>query len=114
RGTLAGVFDRSLLLTGPSHHTPQIPSHSVSLVVTSPPVLDVVQYATDNWLRCWFLNIDPAEVRFTVPKKLEAWKAAMTAVLQELHRVLKPGGRVAFEVGEVSPGKIRLEEAVVP
>jgi hypothetical protein len=28
--------------------------------------------------------------------------------------VLKPGGLVAFEVGEVSAGKIRLEEAIIP
>jgi len=36
-----------------------------------------------------------------VPKKLDAWQEAMTAVFRELHRVLKPGGHVAFEVGEV-------------
>jgi ubiquinone/menaquinone biosynthesis C-methylase UbiE len=38
----------------------------------------------------------------------------MTDVLRELKRVLKPGGWVAFEVGEVRRGKIRLEEAVLP
>jgi len=38
----------------------------------------------------------------------------MTAVLRELHRLLKPGGHVAFEVGEVHAGKIKLEEALLP
>ena len=38
----------------------------------------------------------------------------MTDVFRELHRVLKPGGFVAFEVGEVDAGKIRLEEATIP
>ena len=39
----------------------------------------------------------------------------MTAVFRELHRVLKPGGHVAFEVGEVGAGgAIKLEEAVLP
>ena len=38
----------------------------------------------------------------------------MTQVFGELHRVLKAGGHVAFEVGEVRNGKIKLEEAVVP
>jgi hypothetical protein len=28
--------------------------------------------------------------------------------------MLRPGGHVAFEVGEVRGGKVRLEEAVVP
>ena len=38
----------------------------------------------------------------------------MTAVFRELARVLRTGGRVAFEVGEVHGGETRLEEAVVP
>ena len=38
----------------------------------------------------------------------------MTAVFRELFRVLRPGGHVAFEVGEVRGGTIRLEEAVIP
>lgn len=114
RKTLSGVAPQSLLLTQPASDTPQIPSNSVALVVTSPPFLDVVDYAGDNWLRCWFLGIDPKSVHLTVPKKLDAWREAMTAVFRELHRVLKPGGHVAFEVGEVRGGKIKLEETVLP
>ena len=38
----------------------------------------------------------------------------MTGVFRELRRLLKPGGHIAFEVGEVRGGKIKLEEAVVP
>jgi hypothetical protein len=114
RRTLAGVAAKSLLLTQPAAATPEIPSNSVSLVVTSPPFLDVVDYAGDNWLRCWFLGIDPATVQLTIAKKLDAWQEAMTAVFRELHRVLKPGGHVAFEVGEIRGGKIKLEEAALP
>lgn len=105
---------RSLLLTQPSSQTLQIPESSVSLVVTSPPFLDVVDYAGDNWLRCWFIGLDAKTVKLTTPKKLEDWQSAMTEVFRELHRVLKPGGHIAFEVGEVRSGKIKLEEAVLP
>ena len=114
REVLNRVYPNHRLLTGPAQATPQIPSNSVSLVVTSPPFLNIVQYATDNWMRCWFLGIDPSQVRLTVPRKLEDWAAAMTDVFKELHRVLKPGGHIAFEVGEVHAGKTKLEDTVLP
>jgi hypothetical protein len=114
RRSLAVVAPRAILLTQPAARTPGIPAQSVSLVVTSPPFLNVVDYATDNWMRCWFLGLDAGTMKFTVPKKLDAWQAAMSEVFRELHRVLKPGGHVAFEVGEVHAGKTRLEETVLP
>jgi len=114
RRHLEQVAPRAKLLTKLAAQTPEIPSDSVALVVTSPPFLDVVDYATDNWLRCWFLGIEAKSVALTVPRKLEAWKQAMMEVMLELRRVLRPGGHVAFEVGEVHAGKTRLEEAVLP
>ncbi len=114
RKNLEKNFSRALLLTEPSSSTPQIPDQSVSLVVTSPPFLDVVDYAGDNWLRCWFVGIDAKNVKLTVPRKLEDWQIAMTEVFRELRRVLKPGGHVAFEVGEIRGGKIKLEETILP
>ena len=35
----------------------------------------------------------------------------MTNMLHELRRVLKPGGHIAFELGEVRNGKVELEKA---
>lgn len=114
RRTLAGVASCSLLLTKEAASTHEIADNSVSLVVTSPPFLDVVDYAGDNWLRCWFLGINPKAVSIMTPRKLENWQEMVTSVFRELHRVLKPGGHVAFEVGEVRGGKIKLEEAALP
>src|SRR5204863_4901543 len=113
RGDLSRAGSQARLLTQRSSATPEIASDSVSLVVTSPPFLDVVDYAGDNWLRCWFLGIDPTAVAITRPSRVEHWQQAMTAVFHELNRVLAPGGHVAFEVGEVRHGKVRLEEAVL-
>ena len=114
RHALSRVAGRAQLLTQPAATTPQIRSESVQLVVTSPPFLNVVDYAGDNWLRCWFLGIDPGTVKLTVPKKLEEWRTEMGAVFRELSRVLAPGGHVAFEVGEVHAGQTKLEESVLP
>ncbi|MDE3155248.1 MAG: site-specific DNA-methyltransferase [Acidobacteriota bacterium] len=114
RAALAGAARRTRLLTRPAARTPSIRSNSVDLVVTSPPFLDVVDYAADNWLRCWFCGIDPSEVRLTQLRRPEDWRASMTAVFRELARVLRPGGAVAFEVGEVRGGRLRLEELVIP
>jgi hypothetical protein len=49
----------------------------------------------------------------TILKKVEDWRMAMADVFLELARVLKPGGHVAFEVGEVRSGRVRLEDHVV-
>jgi SAM-dependent methyltransferase len=105
---------REVFVTGEAAATPAIPSGTVALVVTSPPFLDVVDYATDNWLRCWFVRVDAKSVKLTVPRRLEDWQSAMADVFRELARVLRPGGHVAFEVGEVRRGEVRLEEAVLP
>ncbi len=111
---LREVGPRARFSTGLADDTPSLGDGEVDLVVTSPPFLDVVDYATDNWLRCWFLGVDPRQVRLTVLRSLDAWCEAMGAVFRELHRVVRPGGAVAFEVGEVRGGTVRLEEAVIP
>ena len=102
------------LVTGPASATPEIAADSVDLVVTSPPFLDVVDYAGDNWLRCWFCGIDPASVGITMARRASDWQEAMRAVFVELRRVLRPGRFIAFEVGEVRSGTVRLEDLVLP
>lgn len=102
------------LLTGPASAADRLADGSVRLVVTSPPFLDVVDYAGDNWLRGWFSGIDPASVPLTVVRRLEDWRRAMTDVFVDLARLLTPDGHVAFEVGEVRAGTVRLDEHVVP
>jgi hypothetical protein len=111
---LRGVSGRARILTGRSDSTPALADGSVDLVVTSPPFLNVVDYRGDNWMRCWFCGIDASGVAVTTPRRVEAWAEEMTRVFHELARVLAFGGHIAFEVGEVKGGTVRLEEVVLP
>lgn len=100
------------LFTGESAWTPGIKDHEAALVVTSPPFLDIVQYAQDNWLRCWFAGIDVDSVKIAMHRTVEAWQQMVHETLREQARILRPGGHVAFEVGEVRRGKVLLEKVV--
>jgi hypothetical protein len=114
RHGLAGVADSARIVVGASSNTPSIDDNSVALAVTSPPFLDVVDYKGDNWLRCWFSGIDATTVPVTHAKQKDAWQAFVTSTLAEVRRILRPNGHVAFEVGEVRGGALRLEETVIP
>ncbi|NCF86566.1 MAG: site-specific DNA-methyltransferase [Verrucomicrobiaceae bacterium] len=114
QGLLSNSASRSLLLARSCDDTPEIAHDSVSLVVPSPPFLKIVAYELDNWLRCWFNGINPGDVHLWQIQDPAAWQAKMTDVFRELRRVLKPGGHIAFEVGEISHGKIKLEDLVIP
>lgn len=103
-------------LTEPANHTPTIQSESVSLVITSPPFLNIVQYSDDNWMRCWFNEIDSELIgkKITMSKTIEEWLIEMEKVLVELFRVIKKGGLLAFEVGEIRNKEILLDEFIIP
>ena len=96
-----------------SHQTSQIPDSSVDLVVTSPPFLDVVDYETDNWLRGWFIGIEPETVDITMANNIDAWRDFIHETLVELSRVVRNDGYVAFEVGEIRNATVRLEQEVI-
>jgi hypothetical protein len=102
----------AILTTSAAQSTPEIREASVTLVVTSPPFLDVVQYEEDNWLRSWFAGIDATRVAMAHHRTEAAWQNMVRATLGELARVVRPGGHVAFEVGEVRHRKVLLERLV--
>jgi len=113
---LKRISNKAKFLNEDAKHTSAIKSNSVHLTITSPPFLDVVNYVEDNWLRCWFNNIDANGVanKITLTKKLEEWKKVIGEVFIELYRIIKMGGYVAFEVGEIRKGAVKLDEHVIP
>ncbi|MDQ6525540.1 DNA methyltransferase [Nocardioides sp. LHD-245] len=111
----AGVahhLDAATLLTGK-----ELAPGSVDLVVTSPPYLQVVNYAQSNWIRLWLLGIDE------VGREQGAGRKKLNAVLDHRHtfssycdfmlrtalgiqRALKKDGIAVLVIGDVKdPGK---------
>ena len=89
-----------------------LPAGSIDLTITSPPFLDVVDYAADNWLRCWFAGIDVDSIAIARHKNEADWAAMVRRVLADQARLVRVGGHVAFEVGEVRGGTVLLERLV--
>ena len=113
---LALAAQDARFLTGDARDTTTLLAGCMALTVTSPPFLDVVDYTADNWLRCWFTGLDAEAIGrgISTPSTVESWSATMGAVFAELHRLTRKGGFVAFEVGEVRRGKLKLDEVVLP
>ena len=84
----------------------------VSLTVTSPPFMDIVDYKADNWMRCWFAGIDPDKVDITQTGKLDAWKALVHDTLDSVAAISECGSALAFEVGEIRNGSLLLDRVV--
>lgn len=116
RDCLRNAGEHALLFSRDSRGTPGLEDMSVQLTVTSPPFLDVVQYSKDNWLRCWFNGIDMKTIEgaITITHSIREWESVMHGTFCELFRITRPGGYIAFEVGEVRRGTVRLDEVVVP
>ena len=84
----------------------------VSLAVTSPPFMNIVNYKGDNWMRCWFAGIDPDTVGITQTGRLDAWRALVRGALDNTAAICRPAASFAFEVGEIRGGALLLDQVV--
>ena len=101
------------LCCGDSRSTPEISTDSVDLVVTSPPFLDTVDYRTDNHVRAWFAVVDIDAQPIAILQSIKDWQRFTAETLEELCRVVKPGGTICYEVGEVRNATVKLEDVVL-
>jgi len=101
------------LYTASASSASMVPKGAIDLIVTSPPFMDVVQYSSDNWMRLWFAKIDPASISISIFKTESDWKNFILECFTDFARVLRHGGKIAFEVGEVRGGSINLEDLVI-
>ncbi len=103
---------RGLLRCSAADNLSFLATASVTLVVTSPPFLNAVDYRKDNWLRCWFAGIDSPALPLSLHISVERWKIFIRDTFKALVRVVQPGGYVIFEVGEVNKGSVLLDQVV--
>lgn len=96
-----------------SRDTPDIKDSSVDLVVTSPPFVNVIDYVGDNWLRNWFIDELVTKEDIVQTPNIEEWNDFIKESLLELKRVVKKGGKIAIEVGEVMKGSVDLSKNIV-
>ena len=81
----------------------QIQDHSIDLLITCPPYLNLVNYTQANWLRLWLLGYDRNELRTKISLSDNIkQKEYLTFILQFLNSVsikLKQGAHVVLVVG---------------
>ncbi|MFM1847496.1 MAG: hypothetical protein RL417_970 [Pseudomonadota bacterium] len=81
------------------------PTASVDLVVTGPPLPRSDDGVKDLWLKLWFAGVATQGIgnRSSFPD-LSSWLDYMNAVLCELARVVKGGGRAVLDLREIRLG----------
>lgn len=79
----------------------------VSLILTSPPYLGIVNYAKQNWIRSWFLSkdTDTASVELDDDLNLDEWITFSREVLIQLKSFLKKDGVAIFIIGDVAKSR---------
>lgn len=79
-----------------------IPNQSVDAIISSPPYFGALDYARDNRLRLWFLGCENwQELEANLTAKSKVYLPQMSACLQEMARVLKPGHYCVLVLGDV-------------
>jgi DNA modification methylase len=85
----------------------------VDAIITSPPYLGVLRYGAFNWIRLWFIHLEPRQVDQALDgtDSLDKYLSFMSSFLLSASTVLRNGSCVALVIGDVVEGAIHLELA---
>ncbi|HMJ69647.1 MAG TPA: DNA methyltransferase [Cyclobacteriaceae bacterium] len=108
----AGLRQEGIVVKADAKSLAEIPAlkkyhKKVSLILTSPPYLGIVNYAKQNWIRSWFLNENPEMVSKNLDDdlNLEEWIAFSKAVVIQLKKFMKKDGVAIFIIGDVAKSR---------
>lgn len=79
----------------------------IKLVLTSPPYLNIINYAKQNWIRMWFFNDKIDDISNELDDNLNLAKSIsfLKKVLINLREILAEDGFIVFIIGDVSKSK---------
>ena len=76
--------------------------------------MDIVHIPKDNWLRCWFNNINTEEIerKITMAGTVEKWSSVMAAVFKSCFELQNRGGS-PLKLARLEKVLIKLDEYVI-
>ena len=83
----------------------------IKLVVTSPPYLNIINYALQNWIRLWLLNENPKEIHQKLDDDLIIGEAIsfLKLIINNLKEIIMEDGIIVFIIGDV----VKSENSII-
>ncbi len=98
-------YSGKILFDDATKNNKKIKDNSVSLVITSPPYLSIVDYRLSNWLKLWLLGFEKKSLNNDIPLsdklKYDEYTIFIKNYLNSIHSKLKNGAKVCLVVGDV-------------
>ncbi len=103
-------FNGKILFSDATKQNKSITDNSVSLVVTSPPYLSLVDYRLSNWLKLWLLGYEKKTLNQDIPLsdklKYSEYIIFIKKYLNSIYKKLKIGAKVCLVVGDVHDNEL--------
>ncbi len=76
-----------------------------NLIITSPPYLNIVKYADQNWIRLWLLGFDNKndiqEIKLDDKHSIDQYGIFIIDFLKQMNLILKDSGKLIVIIGDV-------------